>query len=771
MGSMRSRRYVLLGMLCLGISSLFTPVQAQVMKLEGRRFMLDGEEFRPRVVNYSMEMVVQSWSNRNDPSFWFMAPASEIFNNYAYGFGCSSVTTCKGKMLEHFTWMVEHGFNTVRLVHHVSPSIDLIGDTAQSYEVFLRGNNPSGWFETEFGLEAPAFTDAHSLRYFSLLHEVMSAAEEAGIKVILLCLVGGRNTNCAVDQDAVDLYSAYLARLAGELREEPALMAYDIWNEPGWSKPDYQMLSHSKAEVCAMTTQWYDTLKAHDPDHLVTLGGADIMELGSWDPAVMKLDFYMPHFYPEFTMVDGYDVGNIIDRAVAEEYWIGSSCPIPWVIGETSFSANNDTVDDINYPNRTFLDADPAHHRYPWMDGSEAQQAEYALAVSDATYAYHGSGFGWWAFKDSHGTWIEKVNASPTDGNTERSYSTCFFGIQHYGQDMNDPNVGKSMVGALMSHVPPMPTNELPPPPAAYYNWHALPETPTAEYELLDQNDEPISNALFEVSWVYPFDGSGNGSDQTLWNRTPTHNDGSVTIWAAPTVAGYGPPQRRALAVNGSGCSSAYIDADNWPASGSPISLARDYFPFAKSFDGVFVGINAYADLKARGRVEVTNTTIEGNGVDDGGAANLHAREWVHVGSEFHAQKGAEIHIYISDTWPDSCNSAAHRSVLVEQAPSAAQARQRSDPEQAGQRLSLQFEKPPPRLSITPNPFTDQVQVSTDAEAGIYTILDAQGRLVHRASFSSPVFVLSTATFAPGEYVLRVEGPGGVQSTTISKQP
>ena len=83
----------------------------------------------------------------------------------------------------------------------------------------------------------------------------------------------------------------------------------------------------------------YDSLKHYDPGHLVTLGGAHISELNSWDPMVMKLDFYAPHYYLPIEPFGNYDLDKANDERRAEMYWLGKTCPMPWMLGETAFSA------------------------------------------------------------------------------------------------------------------------------------------------------------------------------------------------------------------------------------------------------------------------------------------------------------------------------------------------------------------------------------------------------------------------------------------------
>ncbi|MBK7083929.1 MAG: cellulase family glycosylhydrolase [Flavobacteriales bacterium] len=76
----------------------------------------------------------------------------------------------------------------------------------------------------------------------------------------------------------------------------PALMAYDLYNEPAY----FDYTDHTKQWICEKVASVYDELKAADPNHLITVGGISVVEVFEWDPTILKLDFWSPHLYPIF---------------------------------------------------------------------------------------------------------------------------------------------------------------------------------------------------------------------------------------------------------------------------------------------------------------------------------------------------------------------------------------------------------------------------------------------------------------------------------------
>lgn len=98
------------------------PTQAQgFVTLAGRRFMLNGQEFYPRVLNYSVTILTSNATpEQSMPNDLFLSP------QLAYGNECDTYepTTPSGftqQFQDEFATIISMGFNTLRLI--VNPHI------------------------------------------------------------------------------------------------------------------------------------------------------------------------------------------------------------------------------------------------------------------------------------------------------------------------------------------------------------------------------------------------------------------------------------------------------------------------------------------------------------------------------------------------------------------------------------------------------------------------------------------------------------------------
>src|SRR5690606_41652377 len=90
-------------------------------------------------------------------------------------------------------------------------------------------------------LEGPPFDGPLSQAAFDVIEHFLDLAEIADLKVILLCMeghggnaiTGAQRMYPTFDHYAVEAYSSYLQALSARLNGHPALMAYDLANEPG----------------------------------------------------------------------------------------------------------------------------------------------------------------------------------------------------------------------------------------------------------------------------------------------------------------------------------------------------------------------------------------------------------------------------------------------------------------------------------------------------------------------------------------------------------
>ncbi|MCO6481308.1 MAG: cellulase family glycosylhydrolase, partial [Flavobacteriales bacterium] len=332
-----------------GLLALPSAGHAQFVTLEGRKFMSGGQEFYPVAMNYSV-LLTRSNAVQGQP-----APAEIYFAPDASfgptsGFDCLGETNCHDRLLADFQKVRSMGFNAVRLTgcltvgYRDTPEH---GDNERRFNLevyqnpFPNGNHDADHVQVDL---EEGIDGAYSQRLFELINGVLDVAQEADLKVILLVAgPGKRNPDenrrymyPTFDQQAVDDYANYLAHLATALQGHPALLAYDLFNEPQFNSLEYQQCANPvlgedricgekwhKEDICAFTDQWYSAIKQHDPDHLVTLGGLGLYELEVWDMGALHLDFYSLHIYPYADYRGNWNDPQSRARLQAELYWFG----------------------------------------------------------------------------------------------------------------------------------------------------------------------------------------------------------------------------------------------------------------------------------------------------------------------------------------------------------------------------------------------------------------------------------------------------------------
>lgn len=107
-----------------------------------------------------------------------------------------------------------------------------------------------------------------------------------------------------------------------------------------------------------------EIFREHAPNHLSTIGLTGIREVFEWDPNILSFDFISFHPYE-------YEPNQVLN----ELYWYGKYVTVPWIIGETSFPAENDSV------------------KYE-------DQNKFAIKTLDQTCNCGGIGYSWWQYKD-----------------------------------------------------------------------------------------------------------------------------------------------------------------------------------------------------------------------------------------------------------------------------------------------------------------------------------------------------------------------------------
>ncbi len=431
-------------LLCLHLL-LLSRVSGQFVELKDKQFFLNDAAFYPTVLNFSMAL----YANSTTGGIYF-APGTHYGKTDTLE--CDGTNSCKTILKQNFAKVKSMGFNTIRIDVGMRYR-NIPGTDSNLFAALVYDNTGSArqFFGRYRNLESPKYTDNHSLRYFAALRNLLDAADESGIKVIIIAadasladpvdttgmlsekeddvykgnLIYGDNGAFAVyptcNQQAIQDYADYLSELAKEFKDHPALLAYDLWNEPTYNHLIYTREENGKerqinsSEGCDIIKSWYAVLKLNDPNHLVTIGGHGPNDLGSFDYGAIDLDFYSLHRYPTASNADGYNSNYAYDRFNDIVYFLSKTISMPWIIGETGFTAN-DRIDRDN----------PEFHQPPYMYGSEAEQAAFAKKSMDLVRNCNGSGYSWWIYQDtkSYGK--------------EFGYSENFYGLLGYGDAQSD---------------------------------------------------------------------------------------------------------------------------------------------------------------------------------------------------------------------------------------------------------------------------------------------------------------------------------------------
>ncbi len=751
-------------------SSVAVNGMAQFVTLEGRQFKVNGQEFYPRVLNYNATILTSNATPElSMPNDLFLSP------NRAYGTGCDiyEPTTSPDftqQFQDEFATITGMGFNTLRLI--VNPHIYKDG-AARKFRMHVR--SPLNWNDYVFDNSAPNDTYGFQDKYFTMVGNLIDIADAAGLKVILLCADDEYNgpayCHPAWDQTAVDAYATYLSALSAGLSTHPGLLAYDLWNEPTYTgdfnngfysmNKNYNGDTWRKVDICGFTSTWYDAINAHDPNHLVTLGGYGKDDADVWDMATMKLDFYSPHLYPTYNSMGLYtDYTNNINPVIDQLYWLGSECPMPYLVGETGFSADDDATDPCDYlhPDNIHLDGNPVHHVMPWMDGSESQQWGYAQTTMNATRQYLGSGYSWWEYQNTRYGNLD----SPAG-----TYKENFYGPIKYD------GVTKKIAGVQFStYTLPTAPSQLPPPPPTFRNWNQFANPGYQPRWYVEYADgTPMGNALVECKYTYKNYPNDQYSAINVTNTVTTLPNGLLVIKSPPSIPGgwYITFQEFRLKLPGGRpiwyTNWAYGPPNYWPDYDAHVSYDRVRFKFDDQYSTLNVANGEYKDIKAWNSLVVANASIAGNGTT-GGTADFHARQFIQANSEFHAAQGSEVHIWTEKTFP-TCGSGSYQYMVV--APPTAPAETASSRKAGAQRLQLQFQPAEFSISLSPNPCTTHVTVSASQVNGLCQLYDASGSIVWRARMECNEEDIPMGERPTGSYTVEVVWKGHRATAQVVK--
>ncbi|MCU0319417.1 MAG: cellulase family glycosylhydrolase [Flavobacteriales bacterium] len=725
-----------------------------LVTLEGKQFKVDGSDLYPVVLNFSVSHLCGC-----DPTIGPPASPNGVYfsidRDYgpSTGFDCVSEQSCDAQLLASLQQVVDLGFNTIRLVGvapHYRHRYDLgppqdPNNRSFSYTLMSQ-NGQRGWVD----LDGAAFDGPQSNAYFDRIEHLLDLAGSIGLKVILLCVEKGPANEAlgmykmwpTYDEEASNHYRNYLAALSARLNGHPALLAYDLFNEPVWAEihVDANMSKWKKVDICRFVTEWSEGIRQSDPDHLITIGGTGHEELENFDLSLLKIDFYSLHIYLFGSFDGSFDLERTKERYRGHMHWMSQQCPMPWIIGETSFSAN----DDMNDWPHTGPSA--AQHQWPYMHGNEQQQAEFAQWSFDLTRQCGGSGWSWWAFQEVNWWNLSDIGQwNLTAGDMRELY----YGM-HYLGDGTANWLEKPVCDVVRALSPaPMPTSPGSE-PLNYRNPYDLVPAVVSSGSLIDQYGLPIEHAKVRTVWANEINGQYTWTGQ----YTFTDHSGQFELYVQPvmqnTISTF--IGAEASSVGGENLVWGYWGEFDPVPQGSTAIMERAAF----EFDGVVANLNipstsATSSLLYQGWSALSVYNVNVQSTPDPGATHVEmtARDEVHITGEFHAQHGSSAHVYLSETSAPCTDPSFTALVPVTNSAETASAA-------STKKIELNFKTiDQPVVQVYPNPTDGLVTLTWSSNDRLdYSVVDPEGRTIMNGSSTEPPALLDLRDLADGAYLL-----------------
>jgi hypothetical protein len=569
---------------------------SEFVTLRGNRFKLNGADFYPKVLNYKVDLVQPAGGGRYlAPEFtyeWKYPPTPAL-----------ALTAIRAELAS----IRSKGFNTIRLIGmgvgfdcsqtviddpQTNKSHCVAWNSPLRYEV--RTPNSAGVSISSVPLTAP-YTE-----YLGYVSQFLHAARDENVKVIWLTEYKG------VDWPANRAaYTDFIAGAAKALADEPALMAYDFFNEPGYSSTG----QYAKKEICLLVSGWTDAVRSNDLLHLTTIGLVAPNEVMGYDPGILKLDFASFHPYPNYVhgemLVSDVDpLASGVDRVKSDVYWESRYSRIPWIVGETGFTAKS--VAEVG--------ADCTN-----CDGSVNDQKSYADQTVKYVRDCGGSGYSWWSYRDVH---YDPVGPY---------YPGNFFGLRDWDAGAAwKPAAGEFADAAF----DPWTNTNTCAQPANYFNYY-------------NASGFHISGTVHDNATSQPVAGAVIYGWSTGWSqRSATYTDasGHYDLFTAFPVA--------IVQAGAPSSNVAYSYPVNNQGSVGDLPLHRITPAADIAVNGVTLTAGTVTNYQAANSILSGTSTLQGTGVS-GATATMRATNIVKLQSGFTVQKGAVFLAQNGPAYPD----------------------------------------------------------------------------------------------------------------------
>ncbi|MCX6278570.1 MAG: cellulase family glycosylhydrolase [Bacteroidetes bacterium] len=646
----------LLALLLCGIFVM--TMQGQYVTIEGRQFKDEnGDDFYPVVCNYQADIIHDGLGS------FYIAPAG--FYGVIWGYDCSPIDTCNHNSFVHdFTEIHEMGFNAIRLM---APTPEKPGGMGQGFRYNVNQYHyPYDSLKITWSINPPYSTNSEMNAILKKLEEIVEIAGACGLKVILVPSTG----RLAQSPEAVADVANYLKVYAARFAENPAVLAYDLYNEPTWVDIDTTYnpaFDHNKYEVCQYVGSWYDSVKLGDPNHLVTmgLGTFNYNDVIEWDPGILKLDFVSEHIYPNLRPEEDYNIDTAMMRFQDELIWTANNIPIPWIIGETGFIATDNDFPPFNVS--PFNDYKYTQPPYVW--GSTEAQHMFADTVIHMMRNCGASGISWWQFQDTY------YGLIPNDSNAS-DYRESFFGLLNPGNwdSVNGyTTFRKPAVEDFRTFDPTEPPGDFPEPSGLYYNPfnYDINNNYTINGNIQNYVTAlPIKDAvLLLVSKFYPEQYQPEVF-KLIYHYTFTRDDG--LFHAYPPPDGYYPSTIDDMRISYPGCER--IERGWWSDYNPdtiPVENNRTFriYRAGLAYDAEIANVTISAN-NTRDFYGWNSLTASGFLIEQGGECEMSARTEVNLKPSFDAYTYSEVHIFTAKTFPECIDFQTYlkeANVLVNQ--------------------------------------------------------------------------------------------------------
>ena len=617
-----------------------------------------------------------------------------------------------------------------------------------------------------------------------MVASVLDIAQSEGMKVILLCAdhsPSDRPEMGSTQADADD-YEAYLRVLANVIKNKPALLAYDLYNEPtfmSYGAMGDKGYDYKKGDVCSFVKQWYNGIKDVDKNHLITINGTDPGDVLFWDPGVMKVDFMSMHLYPSSNPYTQANSQVSFDRVINEIKWCSNTLQTPWIIGETGFTTAGDSWLNDN------------------LDGSMQEQKDYLSQILPAMRDCGGSGFSWWEFQDAHYFCVSTNYGHLTDNCTDCSRWDCdntyygnYYGLLQYGDpvftggNIYDPSIYKPAIDVTQAFNFNTANNTLPAlatcptTTTSYYNPYNHTDNEDIHHvhtdqngnviypingNIVDANYNPIENAV--IVGYTPVNTNSTGQIIYDVHTTFTEANGNFTI----IPYDYDPinnPNSGTIDILKISAIGSSHEVRSPGLGGTPVTnneqfvLDRSLLNYENTIASSPVASTTYqagSILNVAGNITVPNTLT----------VDYKARSEVNISSEFHATTGSEVHIYCETTSAECSDFGTYRKSILPAVVADNNTASKGE-------IEIRFKKTPPILdfAIQPNPNNGNFSLTVEQPAdmqevkGLMEVYTLLGTKVYSQQIASVSTDIDFSWLSKGIYYVRLK----TEVKTISKK-